>query len=248
MRFGALGCFIGHGSWGLLQKAGWLKFFLYFGIAEKTAWNLMPLIGLFDIVIGVLIFFKPRPIYLWWALIWTVFTALLRPLTGMGASEFFERAGNFGIPLAFIAMYAWPLSRRNFFQPIDTLQTQVATRWHTTEQVLRLCLFMLLAGHAGLAIFQVHPTLFKHTQFLGIEQHKLALFTFGTFEFILAFVVLFRASIPGLMMFVLCFKVASELLHPLSGGMVDSLETIERMGDYVIPVMLWLIYRYQKKP
>lgn len=238
-RFGALGCFVGHGCWGLLQKTGWLKFLLHFGIAEETAWQLMPLIGFIDIMIGLLIFLKPRPIYLWWALTWTIFTALLRPMTGMGMSEFFERAGNYGIPLAMLIMYNWPLSRNKILQPI----TSQSFNHHTVEKVLRISLFLLLAGHAGLAMFQVHPVLFKHTQFLGIHQSDVALLSFGIFEMLLALFVLFRASFPGLMLFVLGFKIATEILHPLSGGILDSLETIERMGDYVIPVMLWLMYQ-----
>ena len=244
LRFGALGCFVGHGCWGLLQKTGWLHFFVHFGIAEETAWQLMPVIGAVDIIIGLLIFFKPRPIYLWWAIIWTVFTALLRPITGMGLSEFFERAGNYGIPLAFLVMYAWPLSLKRIFQPI----TFHSPNFFASEKILRISLFLLLAGHAGLALFQTHPVLLKHTNFLGFKQHEVVLLSFGIFEMILAFVVLFKASLPGLMLFVLGFKVASEILHPLSGGMLDSLETIERMGDFVIPVLLWLIYQNVRFP
>ena len=75
-------CFIGHGTWGLITKAGWLPFFASQGIEPEVAWKLQPLIGLFDIAMAVLLLWKPRRIVVLWMMLWALWTAILRPLAG----------------------------------------------------------------------------------------------------------------------------------------------------------------------
>ncbi len=247
LRFGMLGCFVGHGFWGIAQKTGWLKFFLLFGIPENIAWNLMPVVGIVDILMGIMIFLQPRAILIWWAAIWTIFTALLRPMAGMGMSEFFERAGNYGLPIAFLVMFCWPIRRDKAFHAIRTTPTIDPIQIILIEKILRYSLFLLLAGHAGLALFQEHPILHRHASFLGFENRNNALIYFGSFEMLLAFIVLFKGPQLGLMMFVFFFKLFTEILHPISGRFMDTFESIERMGDYIIPLTLTIIYAWQSQ-
>ena len=52
-RITAALCFIGHGTWGLITKSGWLPFFASQGIEPDLAWKLQPLVGAFDIAQGL---------------------------------------------------------------------------------------------------------------------------------------------------------------------------------------------------
>lgn len=74
-----------------------------FGIPESWAWLLMPVVGSVDIAVGILALLTPRPAVLAYAAAWALLTALLRPLAGESVFEALERAGNYGIPLAFLA-------------------------------------------------------------------------------------------------------------------------------------------------
>jgi hypothetical protein len=104
LRLGILGCFAGHGIWSLLGKQAWVPFFRVFFLSDSMAVHLMPVVETVDIAIGLWAFFLPMQSVLAWAAFWTFFTACLRPSAGMGMSEFFERAANYGIPLTFLAI------------------------------------------------------------------------------------------------------------------------------------------------
>ena len=59
LRITAALCFIGHGTWGLITKSGWLPFFASQGIEPEIAWMMQPLIGAFDILMAVILLRKP---------------------------------------------------------------------------------------------------------------------------------------------------------------------------------------------
>ena len=119
-------CFIGHGTWGLITKSGWLPFFASQGIEPELAWTLQPLIGAFDIIMALLLLRKSNRAILIWMFLWALWTAMLRPLAGnldkpvevtegqwvveireearpdkTQTWEFWERAGNWGLLHAF---------------------------------------------------------------------------------------------------------------------------------------------------
>src|SRR5713101_6275689 len=98
LRLGVSLCFIGHGMFGFIHKESWVPLFFYFGLSRDWAHFLMPLIGGVDILIGTLSLLFPCPAVFAYAVFWGSWTAFLRPLTGLGWWEFFERAGNFGVP------------------------------------------------------------------------------------------------------------------------------------------------------
>jgi hypothetical protein len=70
---------------------------------------------------------------------------------------------------------------------------------------------------------------------------------FGGFEMLLGLWVLLFPRTAGLMWFVFGYKLFTESLHPLAGQSRDIFETIERMGDYIIPPLLFILYVYFPK-
>lgn len=247
LRLGMWMCFVGHGFWGMVHKEAWFTFFELFNISWHHAQHLMPVIGCMDILVGFVLFFHPNWLVLTWAAFWTIFTAALRPLNTMGMSEFFERAGNFGPPIALILILVLSEQKYGLIEKIKGIQLDNERVLRSLELCLRLCLFSLLAGHAGLAIFNFHPTILQNFSVLGIHFTKESMILFGVLEMLLALVVLFKPKLPGLMIFVLFFKIGCEILFPISGRFIDIFETLERGGDYVIPLILHTIYQYQDK-
>lgn len=244
MRLGILGCFVGHGAWGIVGKDGWLPFFEVFGIEEPVARMFMPWIGIMDITIGIVGYFYPSRFLLLYAFFWTFFTATLRPSANMGMSELYERAGNYGVPLAFLIMSGMLFPWRTWFKKINVQDMMDASRLPAFEMTLRISLVLLLAGHGGLAVFNHHAGIAKHMGFLGMDSSVLNMSVFGIFEIFLAVWVMLFPRTYGLLTFVLIFKLATELMHPIAGRPLDVFETIERFGDYVIPPALIIIYGY----
>ena len=101
---GVAACFIGHGAFGIITKAAWVPYFAMFGIPEAWAWKLMPVVGAVDISVGVLTLIQPVRAVILYMAFWGFQTACLRPLAGQGMWELFERAGNYGVPLAFLCL------------------------------------------------------------------------------------------------------------------------------------------------
>lgn len=242
LKFGVMGCFVGHGIWGVLGKTAWLSFFEVFFFSEPLSYSLMPIVGVMDILVGLSIFFYPTRGIILWAAIWTVFTAALRPSAGMGMSELFERAGNYGVPIAMLWGLGWPTRRFPAFKRITVDDFDWSSKLKGIEAILRWSLFLLLAGHGGLAFFKESALIGKHLMFIGIPVDGLTLKIFGLFEMVLGVVVLLAPRTKGIIWFVLFYKILTESLHPIVGQGRDILETIERMGDYIIPLLLIFIY------
>src|SRR5664279_29317 len=97
-------CFIGHGAFGIITKPVWCNYFAVFGIGHEMAYRLMPMLGSFDILLGIIILVYPIRAIPVWLVIWGFVTALLRPLSGEPFAELIERAGNFGAPLILLML------------------------------------------------------------------------------------------------------------------------------------------------
>ena len=140
LRITAAFCFIGHGTWGLITKSGWLPFFASQGIEPEIAWTMQPLIGAFDILMAILLLRGSNRAILIWMFLWALWTAILRPLSGnlekvevdgewvvqlatdsmrvakMQTWEFWERAGNWGPPFMLLVMGgAFAITRKDLF-------------------------------------------------------------------------------------------------------------------------------------
>lgn len=236
LRISVAACFVGHGAFGFITKAAWVPYFSIVGIPEDLAWQLMPVVGAIDIITGLLILLIPTRAALYWALAWTVWTALARPLSGEPWFEFLERAGNYGVPLAWLLAVgcSGPLiSRLPSPWPLMT-----EPDWRRVAWILRLTTAALLAGHAGFGLFMQKPILATHYSVIVGEHSAAILPWMGGLELLLALLVLLRPT-PALLIGVLLYKVFSELLYPITGSPLW--EFIERFGSYMAPFALAII-------
>jgi len=234
-------CFIGHGMWGIVFKPGWLPFFHLFGIPDHVAWPLMFLVGAKDILCGILILYSDNKYLIYWIIFWAIFVALLRPFLGMGMEGFIERAGNYGPPIAmlYFLTYIW---RKNLSEHM------LNQRIGKLEWILRISLFMLLLGHGGVANMLTqnadYKVLIQNLDLIGYPTTYAGMTTLAVFEVCLSFLVLFWPRIKGLMWFVLFYKILTESIYPFTFGPYSIFETVERFGDYMIPLLLMVIYRH----
>lgn len=236
--------FIGHGAFGIITKAAWVPYFGVVGIPEWLAWRLMPVVGGVDIALGILALFRPMPVVLLYMACWGFWTALLRPLSGEGIWEFLERAGNFGITLAFLYV-GRPVRRpRDWFSAIHVRPVppgQVARlAW-----ILRLTTAALLIGHGGFGAFMQKAAWTEYFGAVAITPQMVdagALIPgIGWFEIALGLLVLAWPA-PGVLIAVFVWKVGTELLRPVVGEPVW--EFIERAGSYAAPLALLYVRRW----
>jgi phosphohistidine phosphatase SixA len=231
LRLAVAACFIGHGAFGVLRKEEWLTYFTLFGIDTESASQMMPLVGGIDIAIGFLALFWPARAVFLYAAVWAAFTALLRPLAGQGVAEALERAGNYGPPLALLALAGlgdwrvwWQRARCSF-----TANLVLVSR------IARLATCALLTGH-GLLAFAGKPLLQSHLAWLGLPPYTMQMF--GAAELALAMACLVFPS-RALLLGVALWKVATESLFIWTGAPVW--EFVERGGSYLMPFVAGLL-------
>jgi hypothetical protein len=233
LRIGAAACFIGHGAFGILGKESWVAYFAVFGIGRELAHRLMPVVGSIDIIAGVLVLVSPRQIALLYMPVWAVWTALLRPLAGESFFEALERAGNYGVPLALLLLFAVSV------RPRDLLSR--ARRRPTVDRVVigRVLLAttaLLLFAHGALQAITQKP-LFV-TLYAAVDLPASVASITGVAEMLVA-VLVYVAPTPALLLAIVAWKIGSEMLFPLSGAPVW--EFVERGGSYAAPLALVLL-------
>lgn len=237
LRIGVSGCFIGHGAFGVITKAEWLRYFAVCGIGPHPAYELMPLIGSLDILVGLCILLYPTRAALFWAILWTVWTALLRPLSGEGVWEFLERAGNYGVPLALLYLADWPPNFKKWFSlATPRLDAEKSTQllW-----MLRLTTCFLLGGHGAFGAFMHKHAWGHYLNLLGFRPEAVSTLALipivGWFEIALSVAVFVLAN-PGLLVFVCVWKIFTELFRLGAGE--PAWEFIERFGSYAATLAL----------
>ncbi len=116
MRIAVFGTFVGHGFLAIGGKADWIGWIQKFGVADPVlAKQLLFAIGVLDVIAGIIMLLRPFPAILMGATLWAFWTALVRPLVGVGWLDFVERAANWGAPLALFAMAGWPANLKEWF-------------------------------------------------------------------------------------------------------------------------------------
>ena len=120
LRIGVIGTFLGHGINAIQCNNQWFQLFTSIGISIKYARFFLPIIGISDIIIAILIFVKPNRYILGFATIWCTITALSRVTAGLGILEFIERFSNICCPLSLLIYYR---SAKN-------KQDQAPIHWH----------------------------------------------------------------------------------------------------------------------
>jgi hypothetical protein len=231
LRLSIAMCFIGHGAFGIITKPIWVNYFAVFGIGNLWAYKLMPLLGVFDISLGLLILIKPYRVIVLWLVIWGLVTAALRPLSGEPFAELIERAGNFGAPLALLLLADYkPIFKANSY---DT-----KTDEKTLANVLiclRLVAFLLLVGHGWLNLIGKKGLLAEYSA-LGFANPAYIAHIIGLFE-ISAGVLVALFPIKPLIIILLVWKVVSELFYPH----YEIFEWIERGGSYGTLLALYFV-------
>jgi hypothetical protein len=233
LRLAVAMCFIGHGAFGIITKPIWCNYFAVFGIGHDLAYRLMPLLGSFDILMGILILVYPIRAVPVWLVIWGTVTAMLRPLSGEPFAEFIERAGNFGVPLVLLILSGGV--GKNFRNILTPINDKVDLDAKTLGQVLiclRIIIFLLLAGHGWLNIIGKKGLLNQYTA-LGFSNAGNIALTIGISEIIAAFAVLIRPFRP-MVLALLIWKMTSELFYPH----YELFEWIERGGSYGVMLAL----------
>jgi hypothetical protein len=247
LRVGAFACYVGHGAFGLITKAAWLPYFGVVGIPEAAAWRLMPIIGTFDIVMGILVLVRPMPVVLLYMTAWSVWTALLRPFTGEGWWEFLERAGNYGVPLAFL-YWSRPGPRFHDWFAVIRVPTNPPPHPERLAWILRITTATLLIGHGGFGAFMRKAAWIDYFGAAGITPRMAEgaslIALMGWFEIALGLLVL-ALPVPAVLIFVLVWKVGTELLRPLAGEPLW--EFIERGGSYAAPLALLYVRRWESE-
>lgn len=240
LRIACAMCFIGHGAFGIITKPIWCNYFAVFGIGQKTAYQLMPIVGALDIAMGLIVLFYPvRAVFIWLAG-WGVVTALLRPLSGEPVAELVERAGNYGAPFILLLLTA-AQAKGNIFSRLPVHVNPDEPTVKRVRTALRVTGFLLLAGHAWLNLLGKKALLAQYAS-LGFSDTHAVSMAIGVAELLGAIILLLRPS-PQLVLFLFFWKMASELFYPH----YEVFEWVERGGSYGVLLALWLSVRVSYK-
>jgi hypothetical protein len=237
--------FVGHGAFGIITKPSWVPYFGVVAINEHWAYLLMPAIGAFDISMGTLALLSPRRAQLLYMAVWGLWTSLLRPLSGETVWEVLDRAGNFAIPFALLMISGWVRTGRGWFGRIE-FRPPEPRRLRRLAVILRGTTVLCLVGHGTYGALLAKSTLAHQYQAVGLTSLPLVGSSFvrvlGWFELLLAVWVLIRPPSAALL-FVVGFKIATELLYPITGSPIW--EFVERGGSYAAPLALYFITQKQ---
>ncbi len=228
-------CFIGHGSFGIITKPIWCNYFAVFGIGRALAYQLMPVVGVVDILLGVMVLVYPIRAIPAWLVIWGALTALLRPLSGEPFAEFIERAGNFGAPLAFLILSGIPWYKREWFariKPGNEIDTRTLAQ---LKSCLQIVAFLLLFGHGWLNLINKEGLLAQYASVEFINPPEVARIV-GVLELSSAMFILIKPA-SSFIFILLIWKVVSEFFYPH----YEFFEWIERGGSYGTLLALWLV-------
>lgn len=229
-------CFIGHGAFGIITKEVWCNYFGVFGIGTGLSYRLMPVVGLVDIIMGIAVLLYPMRILAVWLVIWGLFTALLRPLSGEPFAEFIERAGNYGAPLVLLVLTGSASSNmKNLFAPMSPDVQPDSTRLKYVALCLKVSVFLLLAGHGWLNLIEKQSLLDQYGS-IGFAQPEHVAKVVGIFEVVAAFFSL-SGIFPGLLFIIFIWKMVSEAFYPS----YPLFEWIERGGSYGCILALWFV-------
>lgn len=100
LRIGIACTFIGHGVFAFNVNPHWIDYLKTVGFSASMAIQIMPVIGVIDMLVGLVVLVKPFRAVVLYAFLWTFATALIRPLSGESIWMFVERGSNFAAPLA----------------------------------------------------------------------------------------------------------------------------------------------------
>lgn len=116
LRIGIAGTFFGHGYYAFNGKEEWIPLIEAYGFSRSFAYEIIPFIGIMDMLIALTILIKPLRVIVIWATIWAFATALSRPLSGMDILEMIERSSNWVLPLILLLFLGLPKSYKDLIK------------------------------------------------------------------------------------------------------------------------------------
>jgi len=99
LKIGLALTFLGHGVFALLGRTSWISYLMLLGFSHDTSEALLTLIGGLDILVAIGTLTLRTPFIFLWCTLWTLATALIRPLAGESWFEFIERGAFYGVSL-----------------------------------------------------------------------------------------------------------------------------------------------------
>ncbi len=254
LRLAAAMCFFGHGIFGIITKPIWCNYFGVFGIGHSMAYQLMPVVGTMDILMGLSLLVYPTRAVLGWLVGWGAFTALLRPLSGEPVAEAIERAGNYGAPLILLLLSEgepwW--SRLGMDSKLasgsasasgsvsELVSESDASRLNRAIKCLQIVVGLLLIGHGWLNWLEKKSLLEQYST-IGFTHPVAIAHSVGLFEMAAAIMLLIRPLRPVVLV-LLVWKAGSELFYP----QYEAFEWIERGGSYGCLLAFWLALGKQR--
>ena len=228
-------CLIGHGVFGIITKVVWCNYFGVVGIEQQTAYQLMPIVGTVDIIMGLTMLVYPIRAIALWLVFWGLLTASMRPLSGEPFAELLERVGNFGAPLALMILCPNEKGLKSWFKKLEAptgLSISLRT-WSNLVLCLRTTALLLLAGHGWLNLMEKKGLLAQY-QSLGFQDLQAVAHVCGLVEIIGALWIAVRPQ-RSVVLFFLIWKMATELFYPHW----EIFEWVERGGSYGVLLALW---------
>lgn len=241
LRIAAAMCLVGHGAFGIITKEAWCSYLAVAGIGRDLAYQLMPVIGSVDILMGISLLVYPIRAVVLWLVFWGLVTAAMRPLSGEPFAELLERAGNFGAPLALLILCPPGKGIAAWFQQLKPPGTITEVRKKQLKRCLQVIGATLLAGHGWLNLTGKTGLLAQYAN-LGFENTQQAALFAGLFEIAAALLLLIRPLRPLVLLF-LIWKIGSELFYPHWA----LFEWVERGGSYGTLLALWFLMEPQRR-
>lgn len=246
--------FLFHGAWGVVGREAWLPFFAFAGIGPDAAEILQRLIGVMDITFGLIALFKPTRSALLFMVIWGVWTAMLRPLTGTAWWYFLERSGNFAPPLAMLLYAGGAQSIKAWIWPYATPKL-TESKIEIIKWVLRGGIAAQLISHGMYGVVEGKQLLIDHFASVGLPgpwmNPEIFLIGTGWIEIGLGVLILVK-PLRSALVIIMIWEVFLGLLYLISGLPVSEhpqafhiFRTLERFGDYAAPVGLFVLMTYR---
>ena len=100
LRLAVFLTFFGHGLVAIRCNLHWVSYLEFVGFSLEVSKTLLIGIGVLDVLVALIVLFKPNKYIILWAAFWAFSAAFIRPISGESIWDFIERGANWGSALA----------------------------------------------------------------------------------------------------------------------------------------------------